>query len=320
MQEFSIIENFFKPLTNNQEAARGLIDDAAKFSLEPNQELIISKDLFTEDVHFLASDSPFKIASKLLRTNLSDLAASGATPLYYMLGFSKNSKLDQNFYQEFARGLKSVQDEFDISLIGGDTISSKTLTFSITIFGTVKKGEILSRTAAQNNDLIFVSGFIGDAFLGLKLENQTSEYFSNQLFFPQPRISLGQALLSEKLSKCAIDISDGLLADLKHLCQASHLEANINLEQIPISASAKKILAENKNFTILDLISGGDDYELIFSAPKEKQDKIFALAKKLNLNITRIGSFKKPDSENYEVNLFDQHNQKITIKKFGYEH
>jgi len=327
MHEFQIIEKFFKPLSKAHKAAQNLADDVAKISLKKDEELVISKDAFVEDVHFLLKDGGFKIASKLLRTNLSDLAAAGATPLYYMLGFSKNNNTDEKFIKEFARGLKSVQDEFGLCLIGGDTVSSKTLFFSITIFGAIKKGKTLSRNQAKNGDLIFVSGAIGDAGLGLvnyqlpvtsyQLKN---DYLLNRHFFPTPRIELGQKLLEKKLSHCAIDVSDGLLADLSHICQSSKLDAEIFLEEIPLSKSAKDFLKNNPKKNPLDLLSSGDDYELIFATNPKDEKKISQLAKDLKLDLTCVGKFKKSVDKKFTITLRDKNNDKITIKKLGYEH
>jgi thiamine-monophosphate kinase len=236
-----------------------------------------------------------------------------------MLGFSKNNFTDEEFLTEFARGLKSAQDEFDLCLIGGDTVRSDVLFFSITIFGVAKKGEILSRARAQEGDLIFVSGTIGDAFLGLNLK-RAEKYFLNRHFFPTPRIELGQKLLEKNLSKCAIDVSDGLLADLQHLCKSSKLDAEINLDQIPFSSQAKKILQKNSKIKILDLLSGGDDYELIFSVNPKDSKKIVELSKALKLDLTCIGEFKKSANKKFSVTLRDEKNQKIKITKLGYEH
>lgn len=316
MREFELIEKFFKPLTKGSKAARGLSDDVATISLKSGEELVISKDLFVEDVHFLRRDGAFKIASKLLRTNLSDLASSGATPLYYMLGFSKNNAVDEEFCREFARGLKSVQDEFGLCLIGGDTVSAKKLFFSITVFGAVKKTKILSRSQACAGDLIFVSGTIGDAFLGRK--SAFDAKLIARHFFPTPRIELGKSLVKNKLSSCAIDVSDGLLADLGHICQASKLAAEIHLAQIPFSPSAQKFFETNSKIKQLDLLSGGDDYELIFSVNPKNKNKIPALSKALGVDLTCIGEFKK--ARNFTVTLRDKKNQKIKIEKLGYEH
>ncbi len=318
MREFQLIEKFFKPLTKSCEASQNLTDDVAKISLKKDEELVISKDMFVEDVHFLREDGGFKIASKLLRTNLSDLAASGATPLYYMLGFSKNKHVDEEFCSEFAQGLKSVQDEFGLCLIGGDTVSAKKLFFSITIFGAVKKGKTLSRNQAKNGDLIFVSGSIGDAFLGRK--TAFDRHVIARHFFPSPRINLGKKLLENNLSKCAIDVSDGLLADLRHICEASKLDAEIYSQQIPLSKSAQKFFETNSKIKLTDLISGGDDYELIFAVNPRDRKKIEELSKYLKLDITCVGEFKKSADKNFQITLCGEKNTKINIKKFGHEH
>lgn len=317
MKEFQLIEKYFKPLTNSCKASQNLADDVAKISLKKDKELIISKDVFVEDVHFLRADGGFKIASKLLRTNLSDLASSGAKPLHYMLGFSKNEHTDEKFLREFSRGLKSVQDQSELCLIGGDTIKSEKLFFSVTIFGIAKKGKILSRNQAQEGDLIFVSGTIGDAFLARCFN---ASKLQERHFFPTPRINLGKKLLEKKLSRCAIDVSDGLIADLNHICAASKLNAEIHLNSVPISAAAQKFLQKNSQIKITDLISGGDDYELIFAVNPKNRKKVAALSKSLDLDLTCIGEFKKSSAKKFNVSLYDEKNHKITIKKTGYEH
>ncbi len=328
LEEFNLIEKFFQPLTNSCEAAQNLSDDVAKISLKKDEQLIISKDLMVQGVHFLMSDGGFTIASKLLRSNLSDLASAGATPLHYLLGFSKNSKISEKFISEFAAGLKSVQDEFGLSLIGGDTVSAKQLFFSITIFGVAKKSKNLARGNAKDGDLIFVSGSIGDAYLGLQALNNKVEiadkkslkYFLDRHFFPTPRINLGQRLLTKNISKCAIDVSDGLFADLKHICESSKLSAEIYQNKIPLSVEARKILQKNSKISVLDLSSAGDDYELIFTVEKKKAKEVEALGRELKLDLTCIGELKNSANKKFEISLFDEKNKKIKIKKYGYEH
>lgn len=308
LKEFTIIDKYFKPLTNNCKAAQGLSDDVAKISLKKSQELIISKDLMVEDVHFLKEDGAFKIASKLLSSNLSDIATSGAKPLYYMLGFSKNESLDQKFIADFSAGLKESADKFGMSLIGGDTVkSSGKLFFSLTIFAVIAKNKAMLRKNAKKGDSIFISGTIGDAYLGRVLRDKN---FLDRHFFPTPRIELGQELVKRNLSKCAIDVSDGLLSDLKHICDASQLTAEIYADKIPVSS---------KTVDLLDLISAGDDYELIFTVKKSNEEKISKLAKDLNIKISKIGNLiddkKKPD-----IIVFDSNNKKITFSNYGFQH
>ena len=162
MLEFEFINKILLPLAQNSKLTKknpsqNLEDDVALINFNKDSDLIISKDIFIEDVHFLKSDGAQKIASKLLLTNLSDIASSGGKPLYYMMGFTKNSTLDDNFYREFGEALKNLQQKYKLFLIGGDTSNSTKLFYSITIFGIVKKNKILSRKNAKNGDLIFVS-------------------------------------------------------------------------------------------------------------------------------------------------------------------
>lgn len=325
MDEFSLINQYFRPLINNLGEAQNFKDDVAIIA---NGNLVVSKDVMVENIHFCLRDGGYNIAQRLLRTNLSDIAASGCKPLYYLLGFSKNQDVDENFLSEFNRALNEINQEFKIGLIGGDTVKSPNcLFFSLTIFGQ-KNEEILARQNAEIEDLIFTSGNIGDAFLGRliseeKIKISTKEegnYLKNRYFKPTPRIKLGLELNQKQLSNCAIDISDGLLADLKQICFSSNLKATIYLEKILFSQSAENILQKQKSLSKLDLISAGDDYELIFTAKKEKQKPIENLAQKLQIPLTQIGYLEKiQKNEEPGVTLFSQ-GQTININKFGYEH
>lgn len=325
MNEFEIIKSF-RTLTNNDPAAADFKDDVATFSLAKNQKLIISKDLIVEDIHFLRSNGAKKIAAKLLLSNLSDIASSGAKPIYYMLGFSKNDFVDKKFIKEFTSGLKEIADQFKISLIGGDTVKSNDkLFFSLTIFGVVESKKFLSRQNAKAGDLLFVSENIGDAFLGLEIsknklkckDKKFKDYLLNRHFFPTPRIKLGQKLLEDNITKCAADVSDGLLADATNIAKSSNLSVVIDIDKIPISAAAKFILEKNQQIKITDLITAGDDYELVFSCPKSNKSKLLKIAKELKIEVTEIGFFDKKSSHHLKF----LHKKKLpTIQKLGYSH
>jgi thiamine-monophosphate kinase len=324
--EFEIIKKYFLPLTNSSKESGLLKDDAAIISTSRGQELVISKDLMMEGIHFTKSDGAYNIASKLLKSNLSDLAASGATPKYYMLGFSTNN-LDEELIKEFCRGLKDVADEFKIDLIGGDSVRTKDkLCFSLTIFGEVLQGKSLMRKNAQEGDLVFVSGNIGDAFLGLNLlqkkitcqDKSHHQYLINRHLQPTPRINLGMHLVKQNI-KSAIDVSDGLFADLKHICDASNLSATIYRDAIPTSSATQFCLMKNKNIDLEQLFSGGEDYELIFTARANEQKNIEDLAKKLETKITKIGFLKKVQSIP-KIDLLNQDGEKIEILKYGWQH
>lgn len=325
-KEFEIIKKYFLPLTNNSKAAQGLKDDVALISSNSKKQLVISKDLSIEDIHFTKSQGGELIARKLLASNLSDLASSGAKPLYYLLGFSQNT-FDEKFIADFCTGLKKSGKEFGIDLIGGDSVKvPDKLCFSVTIFGEVPKGKSLKRSAAKDGDLVFVSGNIGDSFLGLQiLQNQVSgisapdmKHLINRHLLPSPRIRLGEELIKNNI-KCAIDVSDGLFSDLKHICEASNLSAIIYQNLIPISKAAKSCLDKNSNLDVNQLFCGGEDYELIFTAPKNQQNKIAKIAQKLNLKITLIGSLQKKKSKP-EIQLLNQKGERIEIKQYGWQH
>lgn len=352
MEEFEFIDQLLKPLSHNKNSKNNssnpsldLEDDVALIDNLSSKKLVVSKDIMVENVHFIKEDGARRIAAKLLLSNLSDIAASGSKPIYYMLGFSKNNLLDKKFYQEFVDSLKEIQQKYNIILIGGDTVNSPHIFFSITIFAEIaKKQKILLRSAAKKNDLIFVTNYIGDAFIGLNLKlkqlnsikKNTSPKWHKALidkhYFPQPRIKLAQQLVHKKISKCATDISDGLIADLTNICNSSKLDAQIFLSSIPISLGAKKYLKSSEEFTKIDLITGGDDYELIFTSSPKNLNKINKLALELNLKITQIGKFlepaklsKKNDKKKYNVFLYNDEydchkDHHIIIKNKGYNH
>ncbi len=341
MKEFEIIENKFLPLTklNNNYPSKIInsfdLSDDVSLIKKSNKNFIVSKDIFIENIHFLKSDGGEKIAQKLLLSNISDIASSGGKPLFYFLGFTKNSMLSKKFYDDFAIGLKKVQEKYNIILAGGDTSNSNQLFYSITIFGAIDEKKILLRKNAVEGDLIYVSNHIGDAFLGLdvklKKPKKLLDFHKKLLekhFYPTPRVELAQILSNKKISKCATDISDGLIADLENICEASNLVAEIDLSKIPISNSSKKYLEQNSHLTILDLLSGGDDYEIIFSSHPNNTQKITKISQQLDLKLTCIGKFTKSNpkktinSKNYIVKLYQDFITKKLIKfsQKGYEH
>ena len=326
--EFEIIKKYFLPLTNGNKAANMLHDDVATISVGSKKDLIVSKDLMAEGVHFNKDDGAYNIACKLLKTNLSDIAAAGGKPLYYLLGFSQNQNLDKNFVKEFCRGLKDVSKQFSLDLIGGDSIKTKDkLCFSVTIFGEIAKKKSLKRNSAKNGDLIFVSGDIGDAFLGLNLlqKNITisnkihQKYLLERHLQPIPRVNLGMELIRQNLSQAAIDISDGFLADLLHICEASKLDAVVHQSAIPISTAAKFCLSKNDTINLNQLLSGGDDYELIFTASATNQSKIEKLAKKIGVKITCVGCFKQSKNQP-KIELLDDENKLVKLDSYGWKH
>lgn len=319
MQEFDIIKKYFAPLSAGFSGALGLSDDAAVFAPPAGHELVITKDAISEGVHFIGSESADLIAGKALRVNLSDLAAMGATPICYFLALILPKNTPEEWVQKFAQGLRETQNEFGIFLAGGDTISTLgTLSISITAIGSLPAGSALHRNGAKIGDDIYVSGTLGDAALGLKalsaeIRVLSAEYLVNRYLTPEPRLSLGQNLLG--VANTCMDISDGLVQDLGHICTASKVGAVIYTDKIPLSEAAVLFFqtpqqVRGNNTDILEAaLSGGDDYELIFTAPPEKTHLI-------PKNCTKIG--KIINGEN--VQIIGANGEEITLTKKGFVH
>lgn len=293
--EFGIIEKYFAPLSKNIKTTFGLKDDAALLDVPAGQQLVLAKDALIAEAHFFADDPADLVARKLLRTNLSDLAAMGAKPLGYLLATAWNADTDEDYIKSFARGLRQDQEEYGITLLGGDTVKiSGPLSFSLTAIGTVKAGQAIRRSGAEPGDRLFVSGTLGDSALGLKVKagqlefssNDHKDYLVDRYLLPRPRVALGQ-ILTGYASAC-LDISDGLLADLGHLTAESGVSAVIDPSLLPLSEAAKVALqAENGDFS--SVLSGGDDYELLFAVPPQKVDAMLEELKPTSFQVTEIG-------------------------------
>ena len=301
MQEFNLIKKYFTPLAANFAGSLGLTDDAAVFTTPIGHELVITKDAISEGVHFIGSESADLIAGKALRVNLSDLAAMGAEPICYFLALILPKNTSEKWVAKFADGLRENQKEFGISLAGGDTISTAgdKISISITAIGSVPTGSALRRNGAKIGDDIFVSGTLGDAALGLKLlqQNGGDEYLISRYLIPQPRLELGQKL--RLIANSAMDISDGLVQDLGHICSASGVGAIIYQNKIPVSTTDAAEYALN----------GGDDYELLFTIPPEKANLI-------QPNCTKIGKIIAGNS----VQVLGENVELITPIKEGFSH
>ncbi|MEO0391911.1 MAG: thiamine-phosphate kinase [Pseudomonadota bacterium] len=275
--EFDRIDRYFRPLATDPDIALGLGDDAAILPAHGAKDRVISTDTMVEGVHFLPRTDPHRLAQKLLRVNLSDMAAMGAKPLCYFLSISLPDDILETWLHGFSDGLLRDQTTFGLSLAGGDsTRTDGPLVLTITIVGEVTPGHMLRRDGGQAGDIVFVSGYIGDGHLGLMaaqgglgdLSGAAHDYLVKRYELPNPRVTLGQALVQAGIL-AGLDVSDGLVADLGHLCQQSGLTATIDMPAVPLSVPAREALAAGY-VEQAALITGGDDYELVFAVPPDQ--------------------------------------------------
>jgi len=298
MQEFDVIAQYFVGLTQGHPDSFSLSDDAALLNAPEGMQLVVTKDVLNEGIHFIGTETPEQLAAKALRVNLSDLAAMGAKPYSYMLGLGLPSSVSSEWIARFSAQLAKEQKEFGLFLTGGDTTNTQQhLSLSVTMFGIIPLSEQpLKRHGAKVGDGIYVSGTIGDGYLGLLAAKGELDFSKDAYHTPQPHLALGQALRG--VATAAMDISDGLVQDLGHLCKASHVGAEIDASAIPTS---------NTHIAIRKLLTGGDDYQLLFTAPQSTEFE----------GCTEIGII----TEGEDVNVFDaEGNILIFSDASGWQH
>lgn len=291
--EFELIHDLFKPLSD-QAHGLGLTDDAALVAPDPGHDLVATTDMVVEGIHFLPEDPPGDVARKALRVNLSDVAAMGAKPLYYLLTLAAPASLSDAWLEAFAAGLHDDQQRYGVTLVGGDTVSTPgPLSLNIVALGQVRRGMALRRSGAQAGEGIFVSGSIGDAALGLAVARgefsppaEIGRALLSRYRVPEPRVTLGPRLVG--VARSAIDVSDGLVADLTHITEESRIGAEIRLADVPLSPAAQRMIAGDHD-QLVGAITGGDDYELLFTAPIALESWLQRIAAEVGVPITRIG-------------------------------
>jgi thiamine-monophosphate kinase len=296
--EFDTIGRLFRPLAAGAREARGLLDDAAAIPSRPGQDLIVTTDAIVEGVHFLAEDPLDLVARKLLRVNLSDLAAKGADPYGYFLTVSWSPRCGWPEREAFARGLAEDQARYGVLLFGGDTTSTPgPLTCSLTALGWVPHGRGPTRSGARPGDLVLVSGAVGDGFLGLlgvrgelgALEPARVEALVRRYRLPEPRTALVRAV--RDFASAAADVSDGLIADLGHIAEASGVGVDLDLRRLPLSRAAKAWLEHRADpvAALRDLAAGGDDYEIVCAAAPDQAEALQRAAEKAGIGLTVVG-------------------------------
>lgn len=313
--EFDLIRKYFTRPTPL--ALLGVGDDAALIKVSEGMDLAVSADMLVAGTHFFADANPYKLGWKSLAVNLSDMAAMGALPKWATLAIAL-PEADESWIAQFAKGFFACADRYQVDLIGGDTTRGP-LTISVQIMGEVSVGKALKRSTAKVGDEIWVSGTLGSAAIALaalqgrySLTEDELEACLPALHTPQPRVQLG--LVLSVFGQCAIDISDGLLADLGHILQSSNVGAEINLQHIPCSKVVSSRLAEKQVQKMV--LSGGDDYELCFTAPARNHGEIIKLSNMFALPLTQIGLITSGSS--LIVRGLD--NKIMNIEETGFDH
>lgn len=318
--EFERIRRYLAPLAGP--GGLSLLDDAALVDCPAGHRLVMTADAIVEGVHYLPDDPPELVAKKLLRVNLSDLAAMGARPLHYLLTTALPAERGPEWIAEFAHGLEADQQRFGVALLGGDSVATTgPPVLSLTAIGEVAAGTEIRRSGARNGDIVWVSGTIGDALLGLgvlrgaypQLSAEHRQGLIGRFRLPEPRIELGPALCG--VAHAMIDVSDGLLADLGHICETSGVSCIVELGALPLSAAARAVAALEPEITAR-LAAGGDDYELLFTAPAAATERILALSARQQLPLAAIGRIEPGAG----VRLTDAAGQAIPVEAAGYRH
>lgn len=319
MNEFDTIEKYFLPLTCGYKGTAGLQDDAAVLSVPDGHELVVTSDTLNEGVHFLENTAPEFIAKKALRVNLSDLAAMGADPFCYQLNLAFPEKPSEEWLSAFSEALQDDNQRFGVFCSGGDTTSIKggDLSISITAMGFVPKGQAVKRSGAQEGDVLIVTGSVGDAALGLRALQQDLDHYPEAVeryLSPCPRVQVVDII--RLYANAAADISDGLCADALNIALASGLGVEIDADKLDLSSDVKDAL-EREIVTLEDVLTAGDDYELILAISKENQGVIIRELQKKSLNPYVIGAFKSDVSK---ISILNTYPLRIDDKGFGWSH
>jgi len=289
MHESELIKNYFSKISKKNKAALDLNDDVF---FDKKKGVVISVDTYINGVHFVNFNTPSLVMKKILRSSISDLICKGVIPKFYFISGSGNSKtFSKKNLLQISKSLKKEQKIYGINLCGGDTTFSNKLSFTITTLGYSKK--IIYRNKAQLNDDIYVTGNIGDSYIGLQilknnitLNKKISSFFIKKYFHPEIQSKLTNQLL--KFANTSIDISDGLIGDLEKMINKQNLSYLINENKIPISLNLKNLIFQKK-LTKMTSVTNGDDYQILFTASLNKSRIIKKISKKLGVKITKIG-------------------------------
>ena len=327
LSEHDLIATYFAPLTEDEPGALGLLDDTACVSPDDGTDILVTADALVAGVHFFENDAPADIAHKVLAVNVSDIVAKGGKPQEYILTLCLPGNPEPAWLTSFSSGLGKAQRSFGCRLLGGDTVSTPgPLTLSVTLLGRVAKDGMVRRDGAKPGDLVYVSGNIGDAALGLALRSgdyprrkwtlnkADRSLLISRYLRPTPRVALG-GLLS-RYASAAMDVSDGLAGDFEKLCMASAVSGQILVANIPFSIPATYVLREDPEVLTL-LVSGGDDYEVLATVPADQAASFEADAKNLGIPVIPIGEIGVAGKR---TGLYDSDGTRLALEQSAYEH
>ncbi|MBO6782988.1 MAG: thiamine-phosphate kinase [Alphaproteobacteria bacterium] len=326
IDEFELIARHFAPLAGNTPGALGLRDDAGLIRVPDGMDLVVSADTVVAGIHFPDDMAAGDIARRALRVNLSDIAAKGAAPVAYTLALQLPSGIDDAWLAAFAGALAVDQQAYGPGLLGGDTTgTSGPLAINISIFGYVTENKMIKRSGAVAGDDVYVTGSVGDAALGLAvIQGRMSlpdagdrDALAGRFLRPEPRVFTGARLVG--LASAAADVSDGLLADLGHVCTASGVGAEIRLDDVPLSDSARAAVTDDQPLR-LSLLAGGDDYEIVLTAPQSARSAIADAARDTGVAITRIGRTVARDTQDRPVVVLDEAGNRLDAGDGGFRH
>ena len=317
MNEFALIKNYFQKLTKNNPSSKKLNDDVF---FDKKNKLVVSIDTYNEGVHFPNFKYPNLVIKKVLRSSISDLICKGVKPKYYFISGSGNKRsFTKKNLKLISKSLKEEQKKYDLRLSGGDTINSNKVSFSITTIGFDNR--IVERNKAKINDDVYVTGNIGDSYLGLKIiqkrikvNSKLKKYFFNQYYCPHLPFNIHSSI--KKIANTSMDISDGLISDMSKLINKQKLSFEIDINKIPISNMLKSYLKKHNQKKDKYLFNG-DDYQILFTSSKKNKKLIKNISKKMNQKITIIGKINK----RFKKNLLLLDNKPINLVNFrGYSH
>jgi thiamine-monophosphate kinase len=319
--EFEIIKTYFSPLSRRHPGAFGLTDDVAVLAPPAGHDVVLKTDAIVEGIHFNRSDPPDTVAKKALRANISDFAAKGATPSVYLLALALPDWPDGQWLEQFAKGLAEDQAEFDVTLAGGDTNRTPgALTVAVTMIGFVPQGTVVRRSGAKLGEVVFVTGTIGDAGAGLALLKRQAdacgaaeEDLISRYRVPRPRLAFGRRLRG--VATAALDVSDGLIADLGHVAEVSHVRIEVDAVRVPLSEALVELRGRDIS-AIAEAATAGDDYEIAFCAPASCRPLIERIADETNTPVTEVGRATAGEG----VALVDAQGHEIKLERCGYTH